>query len=618
MRIARPQRLIATVAATLLLAPTAVSAHHRAEHATPPGQEKKAPVTEPTETPAPPPADYTAITGLSEPVYPETTRESFRVPMADGVELYVEVVRPDPQAYPAEDGRWPVILEASPYHGTLADRDGIRIFPDPLDAEGNFLGLTGYFAPRGYAVVMADLRGTGRSSGCLDHLGPNDASDLKAIVEWAAAQPWSNGRVGMTGHSYVGSTPSIAAAQQPEGLVTIVPSAGLVSMYDHQFQMGVPWFLQWTGPMWSYPALSTERQLPPTVKGPLGYTGDDFGGHPADTMCGWRNSAATAGTGQVNGQYQEWHAQRDWREEAADIDIPVFMVHGVNDNAARIPAADWFFEDRSREGDKVWLGQWDHGSANATRCGKARTDSGHVNCRFEQWVGALHAWFDRHLQQRDVPTGPPVEVFLNGDRVWTGNSWEDAEQRLTAAPDAGGGLGFAPPPADGSVAFTGYSADVRPVNMPPRGGEALFTSAPLEQDTLFVGLPELKLHASVTGPATNLIATLYRQGADGKREAMTYCAIQPQLREGVDTVTPVTPGEEMELTPSCFTMAHLVKAGERIVMTVGTQSPHHVSTFAHDPRITIHTGPGKTAFRLPVRDGAVYADSVPMTAPPQP
>ena len=43
--------------------------------------------------------------------------------------------------------------------------------------------LTGYFAPRGYAVVMMDLRGTGRSQGCLDHLGAKDARDLEQIVE---------------------------------------------------------------------------------------------------------------------------------------------------------------------------------------------------------------------------------------------------------------------------------------------------------------------------------------------------------------------------------------------------------------------------------------------------
>ena len=82
-----------------------------------------------------------------------------RLPAYDGEELYIEVTRPKAA------GRYPVILEASPYHGTLADRDGTRILPEPRDADGKPLGLTGYFAPRGYAVVMMDLRGTGRSAG---------------------------------------------------------------------------------------------------------------------------------------------------------------------------------------------------------------------------------------------------------------------------------------------------------------------------------------------------------------------------------------------------------------------------------------------------------------------
>ena len=175
------------------------------------------------------PADYLKTKKLSPPVH-ATTRNVVRLPAYDGAELYLEITRP------TTAGRHPVILESSPYHGTLADRDGTRILPGPKDADGKPIGLTGYFAPRGYAVVMMDLRGTGRSGGCLDHLGPKDARDLKQVVEWAAAQDWSNGKVGMTGHSYVGSTPAVAAAQNPNGLATIVPSAGLASMYDHQFQ----------------------------------------------------------------------------------------------------------------------------------------------------------------------------------------------------------------------------------------------------------------------------------------------------------------------------------------------------------------------------------------------
>ena len=93
---------------------------------------------------------------------------------------------------PTAEGQWPVILEASPYHGTIADRDGTRILPGPKNSDGEPIGLTGYFAPRGYAVVMMDLRGTGRSQGRLDHLGSKDARDLEQVVERRVA----SGRTG--------------------------------------------------------------------------------------------------------------------------------------------------------------------------------------------------------------------------------------------------------------------------------------------------------------------------------------------------------------------------------------------------------------------------------------
>ena len=102
----------------------------------------------------PPPTDYTKLAGLSQPVH-ETERLTYEVRMHDGIELYVEVVKPK------GDGAYPVILEASPYHGTLADREGTRILPEPRDEEGAPLGLTRFFAPRGFAVVIMYLRGTG-------------------------------------------------------------------------------------------------------------------------------------------------------------------------------------------------------------------------------------------------------------------------------------------------------------------------------------------------------------------------------------------------------------------------------------------------------------------------
>src|SRR3954451_5008509 len=96
--------------------------------------------------------DYTRVDGLSQPRF-ATERTVVRVPSFDGTELYLEIVKPK------APGPWPVIMEASPYHGTNDGRDG----DDLVESTG----LTGWYARRGYAVVLMDMRGTGRIAGCL-------------------------------------------------------------------------------------------------------------------------------------------------------------------------------------------------------------------------------------------------------------------------------------------------------------------------------------------------------------------------------------------------------------------------------------------------------------------
>jgi putative CocE/NonD family hydrolase len=565
--------------------------------------------------------DYSAQAGkLTQPRY-ETEREVIKLPAYDGELLYIEVVRPKAA------GRFPVILEASPYHGTLADRDGTRIFPGPKDADGNPIGLTGYFAPRGYAVVMMDLRGTGRSQGCLDHLADKDARDLEQVVEWAASQDWSNGRVGMTGHSYVGSTPSVAAAQNPTGLKTIVPSAGLASMYHHQFQGGVPYYLQWTGVQWTYEYLTVARKLPPVGADPAtgAQTGDDFGNNMEETGCGAPNSALVAGEDQFSGRYSDWHLERDWNSGATDADIPVFAVHGINDNAARVGALEWFFERRNPQ-DKLWLGQWDHGSP----CCPTH--------RGIQWTYALHAWFDKQLAQRKVNTGPPMELFLADDQsfnaVRTGarteilnaQTWPVADAEMTFFPDADGGMSRTQPTADGSQSFTGTPEGFSEfLDADPTWKTGVsFATEPFEQDVVMAGVPTMELVASVTAPRVHLIANLLDENADGKRRRISQFAINPELRNGIATETPVVPGERYTLEPPAFAMAHHLRAGHRLVLQVTTSDPDKAPLFAEDPNVSVFTGPEGTNVTVPVVSApSLVADNVPLEesaidAPAQP
>ena len=555
--------------------------------------------------------DYLKIKGLSQVQYDyddptQVTRETLKLGMDDGVGVYLEITRP------LDNQRHPVILEASPYHGTLADREGTRILPEPRDSNARSIGLTRYFVPRGYAVVMMDLRGTGRSEGCLDHLGSKDRADLKTVVEYLAQQGWTNGRVGMTGHSYVGSTPSLAAAAKPNGLVTIVPSAGLATMYDHQFQGGVPYFLQWAGPMEAYEQIAIERSLP---------GGDNFGKNVEDTGCGLPNSSLVAGEDQLSGRYAPWHAEREWRAAATAADIPVFMVHGVNDNAARVTGMDWFTARAGKAGDKLWLGQWDHGSG----CCPTR--------RGLQWTYALHAWFDKHLAQRGVDTGPPVELFLS-DGTFEGARTGDRSQTLlttkwpvpgatplTLYPSAAHrSLSTTQPVLAGGANFTG---DPRGFNDPQATGGVDFATGPMTADTVLAGVPKLKLVASVTVERVHLIATLYDEfprAADGTvvRRRISQFAINPELRNSLDTVTPVVPLVPMTLDPPAMAMAHNLRAGHKLVLRVTASDPDKVPTFAVDPLITVHTGPNGTELRVPVVSSpTLVGDNVPLAALPK-
>ncbi len=553
--------------------------------------------------PAGAPTDYLKTAGLSSPAH-SVRRDVVRLPAFDGRLLYLEIVRPQ------DGGRFPVILESSPYHGTAADRDGTRILPGPIGPDGKPLGLTGYFAPRGYAVVMMDLRGTGRSQGCLDHLGPKDARDIKQVVEWAASQAWSNGKVGMTGHSYVGSTPAVAAAQSPRGLATIVPSAGLARMYDHQFQHGVPYFLQWAGPIEAYEQLAIERKLP-AFEDPFGliHAGDDFGNSLEETLCGLPQSAAVAGEDQLSGRYSDWHRVRDHAAGATAAQIPMFLVHGVNDDAARVDAMQWFTDRAGRAGDKLWLGQWDHGVGCCP------------NRRADQWTAALHAWFDRQLAGRGVDIGPAVEVFMSdgtfaeattGDRdeVLTAAGWGVSRtDALTLHPAVGGGLASAPPAA-GSVSFAGD-----PVGFvdPQAGGGATFSTAPQAQGVVLAGVPKLRLSASVTAPRVHLIANLYDEAPGGDRRRLSQCAINPELRGQIATRQLVLPGQRYDMAPPCFAIAHHLRAGHKLVLRVTTSDPDKVPLFAADPAVNVFTGAGATQLTLPaVPEAALYADTVPL------
>jgi putative CocE/NonD family hydrolase len=97
------------------------------------------------------------------------------------------------------------------------------------------------WVPLGYVVIHADARGTGKTPGQLDPMRPREIQDYKELIEWAASQPWSNGRVGLMGISYYAITQWRVAALKPKGLAAIMPWEGAVDHYrDIATHGGIP------------------------------------------------------------------------------------------------------------------------------------------------------------------------------------------------------------------------------------------------------------------------------------------------------------------------------------------------------------------------------------------
>ncbi|BBC71120.1 conserved hypothetical protein [Altererythrobacter sp. B11] len=154
------------------------------------------------------------------------------VTMRDGVTIYVDIFRPEGAAGESE---LPVLLAWSPYgkHGKAAN-----LWP-PAGIEDGWLSRhTGFEAPdpaywcsHGYAVCYADPRGAWLSEGELRHNGVGEGEDCYDLIEWLGTQPWSNGRVGMTGVSYLACIQYLVAPMKPPHLAALNPWEGFSDWY---------------------------------------------------------------------------------------------------------------------------------------------------------------------------------------------------------------------------------------------------------------------------------------------------------------------------------------------------------------------------------------------------
>jgi predicted acyl esterase len=154
--------------------------------------------------------------------------------MRDGARLKADVFRPD------ADGKFPTILNLGPYQ-----KDKLWVPPPTLEEKPtpsmNWETVTPeWWVPKGYAAVRVDGRGSGKSPGQCEPWSLAEAIDFYDAIEWAAAQPWCNGKVGLSGISYYAINQWFVANLQPPSLAAIMPWEGFADIYrDALFHGGI-------------------------------------------------------------------------------------------------------------------------------------------------------------------------------------------------------------------------------------------------------------------------------------------------------------------------------------------------------------------------------------------
>jgi X-Pro dipeptidyl-peptidase len=228
-----------------------------------------------------------------------TVSEVLHVDTAGGARIRVEVTRDTG----FDRGRQPVLLTYTPYTATQA-----AALPGGDVARWNSLG---------YAVAVADVLGTGGSTGCWDVGGLAEQRSGADVVRALARLPWSSGKVGMTGTSYAGTTATMVAAlgdsvtataNGGRGLAAILPVGAVARRYATAYSDGVRW--------------GGAAAAAPVVDGAHARPGD----------CGAEVHAQQAYDGATYGPY--WQ-ERDHLRHAARVRVPVLVVHDWQDALAK-------------------------------------------------------------------------------------------------------------------------------------------------------------------------------------------------------------------------------------------------------------------------------------------
>ena len=514
--------------------------------------------------------------------YAVTAETGVRVRMRDGVSLTADIYRPK------VDGKFPVLMTRTPYNRKDA-------------ATGIFL------ASHGYVVIHQDTRGRFESGGEF-YPFKHEMNDGYDSIEWAASLPYSDGRVGMYGGSYVGATQMLAAASNPPHLVAIFPYVTAAEYYEGWTYEGGA-LMQWFASSWTSGLVLDTLQrktsslirsqewvskLPvedyrlfniPTASEVAPYFRDWLEHQANDEY--WRSIKISDHYSKMN--IKALHAG-GWHDIFSGGSIRNFI-----DMQKRAPSAE------AKSGQRLLMGPWAHAATSPE--GKIGDVTFGKQAALDM-NGTTLKWYDYVMKGRknEFATGKPVRIFVMGDNVWrdeqefplartkytkyflhstrAANSLNGDGMISTSAPKAEKPDTFeydpaSPVPTIGGRLCCGAALPPGPFDQRPnesRSDVLVYSTPPLEQDVEVTGFITAELYASTSAADTDFTAMIVDVEPSGYARYLGDGIIRARFRNSTATAEVIEPGKVYKYSIDLWATSNVFKAGHRIRVYVSSSN----------------------------------------------
>lgn len=542
------------------------------------------------------------LVALLLPIAPLRAEPTGYVTLSDGTSIALNIRMPDGFK---EGKRYPVIFNMDGYDGGSAD----GTTPFGLVGEGS-RGLTKIFYDD-YVTVHASVRGTGCSSGEFDLFSWRSALDGREVIEWIARQEWSNGKVGIYGHSYGGITGFMVAATRPPQLAAVSVSGLIDDLYrgivypGGVSNYGFP--LLWTGGIRN--VYDVGGGTYPGLENGDAQCAENLSTHRRTVL----NDPILQGIADTD---NSWFQARSLITYAERIEVPIHIAGAYQDEQTGPRGPYHLFEAvENAPARRLVMTNGDHG----TQTGMA-----------EIWRDR-RAWMDAWLQGQGVkPSKSSVTTLLenvegksNGridSRTFPleNTDWADlylhAEGGLSEkkpGPDGGSDMYVSGSPRQ-AWSYQAGSSGGPPLTTESGPDELTYATRPFKRATAMIGPSTATLFMSSTAIDTEMFVQLIDEGPEGERQYLQRGMLKASHR-GIDrglsdrhegriyrpyrphtNPRELTPGNVYEYLVEIFPVGHVFRPGHRLLVKIHTppvadsfyvyvpKRPAGVNTLMHD------------------------------------